>query len=558
MRATSNKINDSSNFHSSKSFFDRSESTPFFSKYKEEKTPFFTPSIIQPKLIVGQPNDEYEADLIADKVIQKLDHSSTLEPRQKKQENSVKEEKLQKSEKKDEESVMQKSIFESNEEPLKGKVQTKSYVPNVQFNSELESNIRNTKGNGARLPKEVRTDMEHGFGENFKNIRVHTDHKAHEMNESLDAKAFTHGNDIYFNTNMYDTKSTEGKKLLAHELTHTIQQKNNASNNIVNRAIRRPHMIGTPNVGSCSLPTGVFEWQLTPSHSRSGRRVGGIVHVRIEFTPNSSVVGPNETISFIQTVEVQNWSRTIIDYDRWANRPKVDRSINERDPYFGAQWDQSQNQWADEPNAGQTGPGGRVLHGSRPYTSSTGSAVINDSPMLNMNQRKHFDTVAVNINTGRVLGSFRWSIEKSSSRDPFSIIASTTEVLDAGCSADTSQRFQDGVTSYFSTENILDGFASGSADLPEGHSAILDPIIERLNRESDKILILGGVASHGHQDPISMSRRRAESVRNYFEENGIDSSRIQIETYGDRWAVPQIRGRRLPSNRRVHIWVREP
>ena len=67
--------------------------------------------------------------------------------------------------------------------------------------------------------------MEHGFGADFSNVRIHTDFEAAQMSSDIGAKAFTNGNDIYFNQNQYNPNSKEGKHLLAHELTHTIQQK---------------------------------------------------------------------------------------------------------------------------------------------------------------------------------------------------------------------------------------------------------------------------------------------------------------------------------------------
>src|SRR5690606_10069691 len=58
------------------------------------------------------------------------------------------------------------------------------------------------------------------------NVNIHTDSQAVEMNKSLGAQAFTYGNDIYFNQGKYNPDSASGKHLLAHELTHTIQQGN--------------------------------------------------------------------------------------------------------------------------------------------------------------------------------------------------------------------------------------------------------------------------------------------------------------------------------------------
>ena len=62
------------------------------------------------------------------------------------------------------------------------------------------------------------------MGADFSNVRIHDDSNAAQMSKDLNAQAFTHGNDIYFNSGKYDTSSSAGQHLLAHELTHTVQQ----------------------------------------------------------------------------------------------------------------------------------------------------------------------------------------------------------------------------------------------------------------------------------------------------------------------------------------------
>ena len=93
-----------------------------------------------------------------------------------------------------------------------------------QSRSSLESRLSEQKGGGSPLDEEVRSFMEPRFGTDFSGVRVHTDSSSVSMNKELGAQAFTHGNDIYFNSGKYNPGSSDGKKLLAHELTHTIQQ----------------------------------------------------------------------------------------------------------------------------------------------------------------------------------------------------------------------------------------------------------------------------------------------------------------------------------------------
>ncbi|AUP79057.1 eCIS core domain-containing protein [Flavivirga eckloniae] len=67
--------------------------------------------------------------------------------------------------------------------------------------------------------------MESRFGSDFSDVKIHTGSEAVQMSRELNAQAFTVGNDIYFNQGKYSPNSDTGKHLLAHELTHTIQQR---------------------------------------------------------------------------------------------------------------------------------------------------------------------------------------------------------------------------------------------------------------------------------------------------------------------------------------------
>ncbi|GGZ17416.1 hypothetical protein GCM10007049_07400 [Echinicola pacifica] len=89
--------------------------------------------------------------------------------------------------------------------------------------SGIASQLRNGSG-GSTLPGPVNQEMSQGFGADFSGVKVHTDSEAVQMSQDLGAQAFTHGNDIYFNEGKYQPESSGGKHLLAHELTHTIQQ----------------------------------------------------------------------------------------------------------------------------------------------------------------------------------------------------------------------------------------------------------------------------------------------------------------------------------------------
>ena len=94
----------------------------------------------------------------------------------------------------------------------------------VAVDSQTESGIMSSRGGGSSLPTALRSRMETGFGADFSNVRIHNDSTAAFLSNSIQAKAFTYGNDIYFNRGQYSPSSSDGQRLIAHELTHTLQQ----------------------------------------------------------------------------------------------------------------------------------------------------------------------------------------------------------------------------------------------------------------------------------------------------------------------------------------------
>jgi hypothetical protein len=88
----------------------------------------------------------------------------------------------------------------------------------------VQQTLHATRGGGRPLNADVRSEMERGFGRDLGGVRVHTDGAAGRMNRDLKARAFTHRSDIYFAPGEYRPEAPGGRRLLAHELAHTIQQ----------------------------------------------------------------------------------------------------------------------------------------------------------------------------------------------------------------------------------------------------------------------------------------------------------------------------------------------
>lgn len=80
-------------------------------------------------------------------------------------------------------------------------------------------------GGGSPLDADTRAEMEARFGQDFGDVRVHTDGAAHESARSVNAQAYTVGTDVVFQRDRYDPSSDAGRHMLAHELTHVVQQR---------------------------------------------------------------------------------------------------------------------------------------------------------------------------------------------------------------------------------------------------------------------------------------------------------------------------------------------
>jgi len=89
---------------------------------------------------------------------------------------------------------------------------------------EVEETIQTARGGGHALDSTVRAQMEPAMGADFSGVRVHTGGQADTLNRNLSARAFTTGQDIFFKQGEYSPGSSSGRELLAHELTHVVQQ----------------------------------------------------------------------------------------------------------------------------------------------------------------------------------------------------------------------------------------------------------------------------------------------------------------------------------------------
>jgi hypothetical protein len=98
-------------------------------------------------------------------------------------------------------------------------------LPGGAVHPEVEQAIARTRGGGNQIDHGVRDRLAGALGDPFTDVRVHTDNAADALSRSVAARAFTTGSDIYFASGEYRPGSSDGDRLLAHELTHVVQQR---------------------------------------------------------------------------------------------------------------------------------------------------------------------------------------------------------------------------------------------------------------------------------------------------------------------------------------------
>ena len=182
---------------------------------------------IQAKLKVGQPGDKYEqeADRVAEEVMRMPEPEVQRQPEE--EEKKKEEEELIQIKPISEQitPLVQRQVDAEEEEEEEEILQTKNvsnHTPEVT--SDLESRIQVLKGGGQPLSEVDRSFMERRFWVDFSGVSIHTDSNAAQMNKELNAKAFTYGSNIFLDTGRYNPGTSSGKRLLAHELVHVMQQ----------------------------------------------------------------------------------------------------------------------------------------------------------------------------------------------------------------------------------------------------------------------------------------------------------------------------------------------
>jgi hypothetical protein len=208
----------------------RTDAEPFFAQQTAKPSPFFNPTarasrpmiqsaFFQTKLSIGEADDIYEqeADQVADTVVGNTASSNDGAETQQAS------------------SVVQRKCNDCDE----NKVQRKEGVGTESESTRISMENLTNLGAGQALSSGERRYFEPRFGTSFADVRLHTNHNAAQKAEAINARAYTSGNHIVFNRGQYNPASHSGKYLMAHELTHTIQQGSRNSSTIIVPKLQR-------------------------------------------------------------------------------------------------------------------------------------------------------------------------------------------------------------------------------------------------------------------------------------------------------------------------------
>ncbi len=192
---------------------------------------------IQAKLTINEPGDQYEqeADRVAERVMRMLDLSLTEKTAVSRWPRGVR---IQRMCPGCEEELHRQPIEEEDEEETLQTKEVPGHTPEVT--PDVQAQVNPIEGGGQPLPQSVRAFFEPRFGHDFSQVRIHTDGRAAESANAVHSLAYTVGRDIVFGAGRYAPETLAGRRLVAHELTHILQQRN--------RSAWTPHVAGRPFV----------------------------------------------------------------------------------------------------------------------------------------------------------------------------------------------------------------------------------------------------------------------------------------------------------------------
>jgi outer membrane protein OmpA-like peptidoglycan-associated protein len=370
--------------------------------------------------------------------------------------------------------------------------------------------------------------MEGQLGADFGQVRVHTDDRANEMAQAMGANAFTSGNDIYFNRDRYAPEAPGGRRLLAHELTHVVQQDGDAGGQVQFDLMQ-------------SLPTALGGFEINMATRNAPQQPGMEGHIRFSPDPNGPYSAQIGLVQAVNTTDVGgrttskpgkplDWTKVgggesgrmdlmttgedtapegwFIDAQTAANAPGSDTG-----PNYIEQW-------------GITSPSARRQNYFGWLRSPTDwrETSLWDYPTSPIDLDFEFETVAKATDTQTVYGALEWGFGVRSGV----VQNEYVQAFDAESAVfnEALERFR----GYYTHEPIVIYFDTGQ-DIPlPGEEDKISGVMDYLNRYPDVMVQIEGFADERGRPAMNdaLSERRALNVQNLMMLHGLDSSRVDF------------------------------
>ncbi|AFY82436.1 eCIS core domain-containing protein [Oscillatoria acuminata] len=262
--------------------------------------------VLQPKLTIGAANDPYEkeADQVAHQVVTKI-HSPAFQDPQPQAKESIQRQ-------------------TGPRIGIRRKPTTQGEA--TEATPDLEASIRAARSSGRPIKPSVKEPMEQAFGSDFSQVRIHTDAQSDQLNRSIQAKAFTTGQDIFFRGGEYNPDSIAGQELMAHELTHVVQQTGKIQPTIATEELSRSESIPSlqRKCASCEAEEKkqdkkIQKKAISSSGERVQRSVFDALNNAIDEVFNNS--DDNEMPAF---PPCENSPQTLPSLDRWLDNSALE------------------------------------------------------------------------------------------------------------------------------------------------------------------------------------------------------------------------------------------
>jgi len=445
---------------------------------------------------------------------------------------------------------IQREAMPEEEETL----QTKSTERSGQATAgppDLETRLSQSQGGGSPLQKDTQQFMESRFGTDFSHVKIHTGSEAVQMNREIGAQAFTHGSNVYFGAGKYDPGSDSGRHLLAHELTHVVQQTGAAQRKLIQRVIDPTY----------DVTHGQFQVNANPQNAPAGSTAASLP-ISIRFEPKTTAPYSNQ-IGLIQIVRD-------INSDTGANVEPVSLPAA-RAPRLRTQTtdgtgveagfftDALHNDEPAQPGAGTDFPEGQALPPqypfgndaaqpnpatpglSRPFSSGGGGATVGykrsddpadikaaeltDAPGSSGNRNFDFETVAKGEDTMTVFGALKWGFQIRAGRiqnEHASVQDAQSATFDAAL-----ERHRD----FYVHEPVIFYFDFDSATLSSTEADKIDTFLDYLRRPGNanvKVTPTGFADRRGGRSAYNrdLSLRRARAVDAALRAKGVAAAQI--------------------------------